>query len=81
MSDLIAEKYIITAEGTAEPLTVVRYGFGAAGEEIQKLLLSEGVKKIVVDVHGRNKRTEFGKDKVWRLLDIKQRVKNLTLVD
>lgn len=81
MSDLIAEKYIITTEGTQEPLTVVRYGFGAAGEEIQKLLLAEGVKKIIVDVHGRNKRTEFAKDKPWRLLDIKQRVKNLTLVD
>ena len=81
MSDLIAEKYIITTEGTQEPLTVVRYGFGAAGEEIQKLLLAEGVKKIVVDVHGRGKRTEFANEKPWRLLDIKQRIKNLTIVD
>lgn len=81
MSDLIAEKYIITTEGTAEAQTVVRYGFGAAGEEIQKLLSGEGVSKIIVDVHGRNKRTEFAKDKVWRLLDIKQKIKNLTIIE
>jgi hypothetical protein len=81
MSDLIAEKYIITTEGSGEPLTVVRYGFGAAGEEIQKLLAKQDVTKVLVDVHGHNKHTHFSKDKNWRLLDIKQKVKNLTLVD
>jgi hypothetical protein len=74
------EKYLITSEGTETPVSIVRWGFGVAGEEIQRLLLTDA-KQIRVKVVGPEKEILFGKDKEWRLLDIKQRVKNLTHVD
>ena len=76
-----AEKYVITAEGTPEPLKLVRWGFGAAGEEIQKLLTDMNVKLVRIEVSGLNKFAVFGRDKIWRLLDIKQKIKGLTAVD
>jgi hypothetical protein len=76
-----AEKYVITTEGSSEPIRLVRWGFGAAGEEIQKLLTDGTVKLVRVEVTGLNKFAVFGRDKIWRLLDIKQKIKGLTSVD
>lgn len=76
-----AEKYVITTEGSAEPIKMVRWGFGAAGEEIQKLLTDAAVNLVRVEVSGLNKFANFGRDKIWRLLDIKQKLKGLTAVD
>ena len=74
------EKYLISSEGTETPVQIVRWGFGVAGEEIQKLLLTDA-KQIRIKVIGPDKETVFVKDKEWRLHDIKQRIKNLTHVD
>ncbi len=75
-----AEKYVITTEGGVTPIKITRFGFGVAGEEIQKLLLTDA-KLIRVFVVGPNKETLFDKEREWRLHDIKQRIKNLTYVD
>jgi hypothetical protein len=76
-----AEKYIITTEGNEHPIKVVRWGFGAAGEEIQKILCDASVKIVRITVVGPEKQTFFGRDKEWRLLDIKQKIKSLTTPD
>lgn len=76
-----AEKYVITTEGAAEPIRIIRWGFGAAGEEIQKLLADVRVKLIRIQVADMNKATVFIKDREWRLLDIKQKIKSLTTPD
>jgi hypothetical protein len=76
-----AEKYIITTEGNEHPLKVTRWGFGAAGEEIQKMLTDPSVKVVRIFVVGPDKQTFFGRDKEWRLLDIKQKIKSLTTPD
>lgn len=76
-----AEKYVITTEGTGEPIKIVRWGFGAAGEEIQKLLTDSAVTLVRIEVTGTIKAAVFGRDKEWRLLDIKQKIKSLTSVD
>ena len=61
-------------------MTISRMGYGVAGEEVQKFL-NEGATRIVVHVVGPEKETIFSQDREWRLLDIKQRIKNLTQVD
>ena len=75
-----AEKYIITTEGVEKTIRITRMGFGVAGEEVQKYL-GEGVPTVRVHVVGPEKECVFGKDKEWRLHDIKQRIKSLTAVD
>jgi len=39
------------------------------------------VKLVRIEVSGLNKFAVFGRDKIWRLLDIKQKIKGLTAVD
>ena len=75
-----AEKYIITTEGVDVPVTITRMGYGIAGEEVQKFL-SEGAPRVRIRVVGPEKETIIIQDRVWRLLDIKQRIKNLTSDD
>jgi hypothetical protein len=75
-----AEKYIITSEGTDTPVSMTRFGYGVAGEEVQKLL-DNGIPKVRVHVVGPEKETVFGKDRPWKLVDIKARIKNLTIGD
>ncbi len=75
-----AEKYIITTEGVDVPVTITRMGYGIAGEEVQKFL-SEGAPRVRIRVVGPEKETIIIQDRQWRLLDIKQRIKNLTSDD
>jgi hypothetical protein len=77
-----AEKYIITTEDVEIPSRITRMGFGIAGEEVQKFL-TDGAPKVRVFVVGPNKEVLFVKEKgkEWRLHDIKQRIKGLTLQD
>jgi hypothetical protein len=55
-------------------------GYGIAGEEVQQFL-SEGAPIVRVHVVGPEKEALFSreKDKEWRLHDIKQRIKGLTV--
>ena len=77
-----AEKYIITTEGVEIPSRITRMGFGIAGEEVQKFL-SDGAPLVRVHVVGPEKDVIFAKEKgkEWRLHDIKQRIKGLTMQD
>ncbi len=75
-----AEKYIITTEGVEVPVSITRMGYGIAGEEVQKFL-SEGAPRVRIRVVGPEKETIIIQDRQWRLLDIKQRIKNLTSDD
>ena len=84
-----AEKYLIVTESIltsvtdaggaviALPIAKTRYGFGAAGEEVQKLL-ALGIEKVRVKIDGTPSETIFVNSRPWRLLDIKQRIKGLS---
>ena len=75
-----AEKYIIRVEANGQSTTRIRFGFGAAGEEVQKLLEQQGIEKIRVHIDGTTPEISFTPSpKTARLLDIKQKIKQLTL--
>jgi len=78
-----AEKYLITTEPASKETAViskVRFGFGAAGEEVQKLLVP-GVDRVRVRIDNTKLETVFANGRPWRLLDIKQRIKGLSATD
>jgi hypothetical protein len=75
--DVKAEKYVIIIDQDGKSSTRIRLGFGAAGEEVQKLL-SAGADSVMVQVPSNGGQTVFYSGKTWRLLDIKQRIKGLT---
>jgi hypothetical protein len=78
-----AEKYLITTEAATPTIPVVskvRFGFGAAGEEVQKLLLT-AVDRVRVRIDSTPIETVFVTARPWRLLDIKQRIKGLSAID
>lgn len=77
-----AEKYIITTEGVENPARITRMGFGIAGEEVQQFL-TDGAPTVRVHVVGPEKECVFAREKGkdWRLHDIKQRIKGLTMQD
>lgn len=75
-----AEKYNIRLEANGQSTTRVRFGYGAAGEEVQKLLEHPGMERIHVNIDGTTPEITFAHSpKGHRLLDIKQRIKQLTL--
>ena len=76
-----AEKYQISIESESGTSMKVRYGFGAAGEEVQRILGTPGIKSIRVRIEGENHEVSFDAAKTWRLLDIKQRIKGLSFED
>jgi hypothetical protein len=76
-----AEKYQISIESESGTTMKVRYGFGAAGEEVQRILVIPGTKQIRVRIEGENPEVSFDVSKTWRLLDIKQRIKGLSFED
>ncbi len=73
-----AEKYNIFIEAGGETLTKVRFGFGAAGEEVQKLLELPGLQRIRVKIEGTTTEVTLLPGRTWRLVDIKQRIKALS---
>lgn len=74
-----AEKYIIVIEINGLASTKVRFGYGAAGEEVQKILEIPGLERIRIKVDGKPSEATFLPGKTLRLLDIKQRIKSLTM--
>ena len=74
-----AEKYIIVSEVAGQTSSKIRFGFGAAGEEVQQLLETPGLERVRVKVDGMTVETTFVPGKALRLLDIKQKIKQLTM--
>ena len=72
-----AEKYVITTERSGESSMRIRFGFGAAGEEVQRLLES-GVDQIRVRIEGLPSETIFVKGRTMKLVDIKHQIKSLS---
>lgn len=75
-----AEKYVIVTEAAGQSSMRIRFGFGAAGEEVQRLLES-GVERIRVRIEGYPSETIFPSGRPYKLLDIKQKIKSLSLPD
>jgi ribosomal protein S5 len=73
-----AEKYNIVTEAGGETSMKVRFGFGAAGEEVQKLLEVAGLDRIRVKIEGTTTEVSFIPGRPFRLVDIKQRIKSLS---
>jgi hypothetical protein len=78
MIDMKAEKYLIFIEANGSASSTVRYGFGAAGEEVQKILETPGIEKVRVKIEGTNPEVAFMRDSSTRLVDIKQKIKSLS---
>jgi hypothetical protein len=85
-----AEKYLIVTEfpqkssdgspAVVPSISKIRFGFGAAGEEVQKLLTT-GAERVRVRIEGMPSEATFVNGRLWRLLDIKQRLKGLSADD
>jgi hypothetical protein len=73
-----AEKYNIVVESNGSAATKVRYGFGAAGEEVQRILDSGSVERVRVSIDGESTEILFQAGRPTRLLDIKQKIKSLS---
>jgi hypothetical protein len=73
-----AEKYVIVTESSGQVSMRVRFGFGAAGEEVQKLL-EQGAESIRVRIDGNASETIFPCGRSYKLVEIKHRIKSLSL--
>ncbi len=79
IADMKAEKYLISTEIGGGTTVRVRYGFGAAGEEVQKLLDLPGLVRIMVKIEGNRREVQFlPGGRLLRLVDIKGRLKSLS---
>jgi hypothetical protein len=78
MIGMKAEKYLLQIEAAGAVSVKVRYGFGAAGEEVQKLLDLVKPERIRVKIEGQTREVEFLPGKPFRLADIKQKIKSLS---
>jgi hypothetical protein len=78
MIDMKFEKYVIFIESDGSASMTVRYGFGAAGEEVQKILGNSGIQKVRVKIDGANPEVSFLPGSSGRLVDIKQKIKSLS---
>ena len=78
MIGMKAEKYLLQIEAAGAVSVKVRYGFGAAGEEVQKLLDLVKPERIRVKIEGEEREVEFLPGKPFRLADIKQKIKSLS---
>lgn len=58
----------------------IRFGFGAAGEEVQKLL-DTGADQIRVRIDGNPSETIFPAGRIYKLVDIKHKIKSLSFPD
>lgn len=75
-----AEKYVIVTENSGQASMRIRFGFGAAGEEVQRLLGS-GADQIRVRIEGLPSETIFPAGRMMKLVDIKHKIKSLSLTD
>lgn len=79
IADMKAEKYVISTHVGDQTAARIRYGFGAAGEEVQKLLELPGLTRITVKIDGQRREVQFVPGgKPLRLVDIKARLKSLS---
>jgi hypothetical protein len=78
MIGMKAEKYLLQIEAGGAVSVKVRYGFGAAGEEVQRLLDLLNPERIRVKIEGQTREVEFQPGKPFRLADIKQKIKSLS---
>jgi len=78
MIDMKFEKYMISVEANGSVSLTIRYGFGAAGEEVQKILGNSGIEKVRVKIDGTNPEVSFLPGSSARLVDIKQKIKSLS---
>ena len=78
IADMKAEKYLISTEIGGTTSVRIRYGFGAAGEEVQKLLDVAGLERIQVKIEGQTREVQFIPGRPLRLVDIKSKLKSLS---
>ncbi len=78
MIGMKAEKYLLQVETGGTVSVKIRYGFGAAGEEVQKLLDLMSPERIRVKIEGQQREVEFKPGRTFRLADIKQKIKSLS---
>jgi hypothetical protein len=78
MIGMKAEKYLLQVEAAGAVSVKVRYGFGAAGEEVQRLFDLMRPERIRVKIEGQAREVEFLPGKISRLADIKQKIKSLS---
>ena len=76
--DMKFEKYMISIETNGSAAMRIRYGFGAAGEEVQKILELAGIERVRVKIEGANPEVTFLPGGSSRLVDIKQKLKSLS---
>ena len=73
-----AEKYLISTELGGTTSVRIRYGFGAAGEEVQKLLDLAGLERIRVKIEDQTREVQFLPGRPYRLVEIKAKLKSLS---
>ncbi len=73
-----AEKYLISTELGGTTSVRIRYGFGAAGEEVQKLLDLAGLERIRVKIEDETREVQFLPGRPYRLVEIKAKLKSLS---
>lgn len=78
IADQKAEKYLISMEIGGTKSVRVRYGFGAAGEEVQKMLDLAGLERIRVKIEDETREVEFIPGRPYRLVEIKGKLKSLS---
>ena len=78
MIGMKAEKNLLEIESAGAVSVKVRYVFGAAGEEVQKLLDLAKPERIRVKIEGETREVEFVPGRTFRLADIKQKIKSLS---
>lgn len=78
MIGMKAEKYQLLLEMGGAVTVKVRYGFGAAGEEVQRLLDAINPERIRVKIEGQDREVVFMPGRPLRLADIKQKIKSLS---
>ena len=78
IADQKAEKYLISMEIAGATSVRVRYGFGAAGEEVQKMLELAGLERIRVKIEDETREVQFLPGRPYRLVEIKAKLKSLS---
>ena len=78
MIGMKAEKYLLQLDSAGAVTVKIRYGFGAAGEEVQRLMDALKPERIRVKIEGQDREVVFTPARPLRLAEIKQRIKSLS---